>query len=432
MEKFKKLGLSEGLLEAVRKQGFTEPSEIQEKSVPLVLSGKDVIARSATGSGKTLAFGAGIVDNVIPREGIQALILTPTRELADQVARHLRMFSNGKLAIMCVYGGVSMGPQIYDLRRADVVVGTPGRILDHLGRKTLNLSRVKILVLDEADRMADMGFIKDVEKIVNFCPRERQTLLFSATLSRDIEYLSRKYMKNPIRISAGEQVDPSKLYQTYYDISSEMKFSLLVHLLKLEKNGVVMVFCNTRRNTDKVTENLQRQGIEAMAIHGGLSQNRRDSTLRAFRSRDTLVLVCTDIAARGLDIKDVSHVYNFDIPKVSSDYVHRIGRTARAGKNGIAITFVSPGEHGGFRQILRDTGAKVEKLIVPENMAVIFSAGFKPRSNEGRLPRGRGRRFVGHREKSRRGNERMRELRMSRGSGGFVRNNRQNRRSRRR
>jgi len=389
MEKFKSLKLSEGMLNAIQHAGFTEPSEIQEKTIPLVLENKDVIGSSATGSGKTLAFGAGLIDKMKKGFGIQTLVLTPTRELAEQVALTLRKFSHHKgLNVKEVYGGVSMGPQIRELRNADLVVGTPGRILDHLERRTLNLSKVKFLVLDEADRMLDMGFIRDVEKIINHCPKERQTLLFSATISKEVSIIAQRHMKNPVNISVNNQVDPSKLYQVYYDVPSDVKFSLLVHLLKLEKNGVVMVFCNTRRNVDRLASGLYQQRIHAMAIHGGPSQNKRSSTLQSFHQRETLILVCTDVAARGLDIKDVSHVYNFDIPTTESDYIHRIGRTARAGKNGIAISFVSAGDHGEFRQISRSL--KIEKLTIPKLDNVIpisFSSNADRKVNR---QRGRG------------------------------------------
>lgn len=397
MEKFKQLGLSEGMLNAIKNAGFSEPSEIQEKTIPLAVSGRDVIGSSATGSGKTLAFGAGIIDKVMRGGGIQALIMTPTRELAEQVAQTLRSFSrHSGLNVKEVYGGVGINPQIRELRQADIVVGTPGRLLDHLQGRTLNLSRVKFLVLDEADRMLDMGFIRDVESIIKFCPRQRQTLLFSATISQEIREIAKRHLRNPAYVAVNNQVDPSKLYQVYYDVASNDKFSLLVHLLKLEKNGVVMVFCNTRRNVDRLAKGLHEQRIRARAIHGGLSQTRRSSTLQAFHERETLILVCTDVAARGLDIKDVSHVYNFDIPSMDTDYIHRIGRTARAGKNGIAISFVSTGDHGEFRQISRTM--KIEKLPVPrfDNVGSInFGSNEDRKMARKNHQRGRGRNRFG-------------------------------------
>ena len=268
MEKFKNLKLSESMIQVAKDAGFIEPSEIQEKTIPLVLEGKDVIGSSATGSGKTFAFGAGIIDKIKHGGGIQALIMTPTRELAEQVAHTLRTFSKSSgLKVKEVYGGVSMGPQVNALRYVDIVVGTPGRLIDHLERRTMDLSRVKFLVLDEADRMLDMGFIKDVEYIINRCPKDRQTLLFSATISSEIDNIAKKHMKSPVRISVDNQVDPSLLHQTYYDITPDMKFSLLVHLLKMQRNGVAMIFCNTRRNVDRLTSGLRNERIHALAIH---------------------------------------------------------------------------------------------------------------------------------------------------------------------
>lgn len=435
MEKFKQLGLSEGMLHAIHQAGFTEPSEIQQKTIPLVLQNKDVIGSSATGSGKTLAFGAGLIDKMTRGAGIQTLILTPTRELAEQVARTLKKFSHFKtLRVTEIYGGMSMGPQIRNLRDADLVVGTPGRILDHISQRTIRLDKVKFLVLDEADRMLDMGFIRDVEKIINSCPKERQTLLFSATISKEVGSIAQRHMKHPVNIAVNNQVDPSKLYQVYYDVSSDLKFSLLVQLLRLEKNGVVMVFCNTRRNVDRLARGLYEQRIRAMAIHGGLSQNQRSNTLQAFHQRETLILVCTDVAARGLDIKDVSHVYNFDIPATDSDYIHRIGRTARAGKNGIAISFVSSGDHSEFRQISRSL--KIEKMTMP-NLDKIIPINFgsnddrkisRQRGRGGGGFRGRGGRSHGRdRDSNRRGND---DQHIGRGRFGRGRRNEGNRFSR--
>jgi ATP-dependent RNA helicase DeaD len=423
MDKFKELGLSEGLLQAIRHKGFTEPSEIQQKTIPLVLEGKDVIGSSATGSGKTLAFGAGILDRMKRGYGIQALILTPTRELAEQITDTLRSFSQHTgLKIKEIYGGVGMGPQIHDLKIADIVVGTPGRILDHLSQRTLNLQNIRYLVLDEADRMLDMGFIRDVESIINRCPKNRQTLLFSATMSAEISYIAMQYMRDPVKVEVNDRVDPSKLHQRYYDVTQESKFSLLLHLLKQEKNGVVMVFCNTRRNVDRLHRALEEYGVHSRAIHGGLSQNKRSSTLQSFHDRRTLILICTDVAARGLDIKDVSHVYNFDLPTISSDYIHRIGRTARAGKNGIAISFVSSGDHSEFRQICRETSVVMEKAPVPEMRIIpIFfdsNADRREARNRGRGGRGGFRRGSGRRSSFR--NDRGR--RFSRGNSSRFRN----------
>ncbi len=366
MEYFRKLGIIEPILKSIKEENFEKPTEIQEKSIPLVLAGKDVIAGAATGSGKTLVFGSGIIKNSERGKGIQALILTPTRELAEQNAKALTKFSKYKpLEIVAVYGGLSISPQIRVLRTADIVIGTPGRMLDHIERRTIELDNVKILVLDEADRMLDMGFIDDVEKIIRKCPMKRQTLLFSATIPADIAHLAKKYMKDPVKVSAESYVDPKKLTQIYYDVPDSLKFSLLVYLLKHEKSGLVMVFCNTKRNTDFVANNLKLSGVDALPIHGGFSQEKRNMAMRQFHTKKAHVLVCTDVAARGLDIRDVSHVYNYDTPRESKQYIHRIGRTARAGKEGIAISLVSPRDYDNFRRVLIDNAIDITKKEIP-------------------------------------------------------------------
>ncbi|MEX2017227.1 MAG: DEAD/DEAH box helicase [Candidatus Pacearchaeota archaeon] len=367
MESFRKLGLSEQLLRLLEKAGINKPSEIQEKVIPLVIGGKDVIGGSATGSGKTLAFGAGIIEKIELGKGSQVLVMTPTRELAEQVGNvFLRFSSHKRLNVAVVYGGVGIEGQIRALKNSEIIVGTPGRILDHIERRTINLSHLRVLVLDEADRMLDMGFIHDVEKIIKHCPKERQTLLFSATISEEIEHIANKHMRNPMAIAVESYVNPEKLKQIYYDIQKNLKFSLLVHLLKNEKYGLVMVFCNTRRNTDFVANNLKRAGVNSVAIHGGLKQNKRNNIMEKFSGNSVYVLVCTDIAARGLDIKGISHVYNYDIPKTSQDYVHRIGRTARAGKDGIAINLVSERDYENFSNVLRDPSLNIEMIDAPD------------------------------------------------------------------
>jgi ATP-dependent RNA helicase DeaD len=362
MSKFREIGLTGEILKAVEEIGFVEPSEIQSKSIPPILEGKDIIGESATGSGKTLAFATGIIQKVKKNEGIQGLVLTPTRELAEQVAGMMKRFSKFKnLRVTSIYGGVGIHKQIDDIKKSEIIVGTPGRLLDHLSRETINLENLKVLVLDEADRMIDMGFIEDVEKIISQCPIKRQTLLFSATISGDINHISKKHMKNPIIISVKNRVDPKKLKQTYYDIEPNLKFSLLVSLLKKESSGLVMVFCNTQRNTDFIAKNLKFSGINALAIHGGFSQEKRKRAMDMFNSKKTSVLVCTDVAARGLDIQGVSHVYNYDIPREENQYLHRIGRTARAGKEGKAINLVSSRDYDNFSKILNKLSLKIER-----------------------------------------------------------------------
>ncbi len=366
MEQFRKLGISEQILKSLQEHKFEKPSEIQELTIPLVLSGKDVIAGASTGSGKTLAFGSAILQNCKKDYGIQALVLTPTRELAEQNSRALNRFSkHNPLNIIPVYGGVSINPQIEALERAEVVIGTPGRILDHLERGTIEMKRLKILVLDEADRMLDMGFKEDVEKIISQCPKKRQTLLFSATISEDISRLASKFMNNPEEISAEQYVDPALLTQVYYDIDDGLKFSLLVNLLQNENAKLVMVFCNTRKNVDFVANNLKENRIDALPIHGGFSQEKRNKIMEKFHSQKVQVLVCTDVAARGLDIKGVSHIYNYNMPADSKEYIHRIGRTARAGKEGKVINLVSGRDYENFRSVLKNDEIKIQSLQPP-------------------------------------------------------------------
>ncbi|MBW2998193.1 DEAD/DEAH box helicase [Candidatus Woesearchaeota archaeon] len=368
MNKFKKLGLSKNLLDAIEKLGFEEPTQIQEESIPHIIEGRDVLGESATGSGKTFAFGCGIVEKVVPKEGLQALVLTPTRELAEQVKNALQVFtSDKKLKMITVYGGVSINPQIDALPTSEVVVATPGRLLDHMERGTIDLSKVQIVVLDEADRMFDMGFIEDVEKIFSQCPKKRQTLLFSATISSRVRDLANHNLYKPVEVRAVKHVDPSLLKQIYYDVEKNLKLPLLVNLLKKEASDLVMVFCNTRNNVDFVEKNLRSNGIKATAIHGGLSQNKRTNTINSFNDGKTHVLVCTDVAARGLHIDNVSHVYNYEIPNASEDYVHRIGRTARAGEEGMVINLLCHFDHDNFSRVLNDyRELDIPRIDVPE------------------------------------------------------------------
>ncbi len=368
-----RLGLNQPLMESIKEQGFEEPTEIQEKAIPLVLQGKDVIGGSATGSGKTLVFGAAIIQRLDIRNGVQTLVLTPTRELCLQVSLALKGFSKFRpMEVVSIYGGVGIEPQIQRLKHADVVVGTPGRILDHLERETLKLNNIKILVLDEADRMLDMGFIDDVEKIIRACPKSRQTMLFSATIYPELANIAQQYMNSPIKISAEQYVDPRKMAQYYYDIPYDLKFSLLAHLLKNESAGLVMVFCNTRHGVDFVANNLNGAGINALAIHGGLSQDKRSKTMADFHSQRINVLVCTDVAARGLDIPGVSHVYNYDAPDDAREYIHRIGRTARAGAEGKVINLIAPNDHDNFSRVLEDNELKVTKVERPYIQRIEF------------------------------------------------------------
>lgn len=381
MSLFEKFNLNPKLLRTIEKLGFTEPTQIQEKSIPYILKGKDLIGESATGSGKTLAFACGVLERVIPKNGLQALILTPTRELTDQVRQSLKEFSShSHLYIFSIYGGVAIGPQINELAKAEVLVATPGRLLDHIQRKTVNLSKINLLVLDEADRMLDMGFIEPITQIIRVCPRQRQTLCFSATIPPDIKKLANRYMNNPVIVSAIKFVDPKKLKQIYYNISRNMKFSLLVHLLQHERSKLVMVFCNTRRSVDFVAKNLQANRIRATAIHGGLAQNSRTRIMKSFHDAENAVLVCTDVAARGLHIENVSHIYNYELPKSPKDYVHRIGRTARAGEEGQVINLLCEQDHDNFTRILSEYRSfEIKHTETPYVNAVRITSTDRPR-----------------------------------------------------
>ena len=432
----KEIKLQPELEKAVLDLGFSEFTEVQEKAIPIIQAGKDVIAQSFTGSGKTAAFGFPMLEKINSGQGLQGLVLVPTRELCNQVSKELFKFAKYKKThIVEVYGGVSINPQMDLLRRADLVVATPGRLLDHLERGTINLSKIKILVLDEADRMFDMGFIDDVKRIIGTLPKDRQTLLFSATISREVHELVRNYMKNPEKVKLQSYLDKSKIIQHYYNIESRDKFSLMVHLFKSQgKGGLILVFCATRHMVDQVSRNLQKQGIQSMPLHGGLTQARRKQVMDMFHAHKLDVLVASDVAARGLDIKGVTYVVNYDIPKSSQDYVHRIGRTARAGAEGKVVSLLAPQDHDNFRRVLEDRSLFVEKLQNPEFERIAFakgetqqrygggnrfsggnrgggSGGFRPRFG------GHNTRFGGHSE-SRYGGGRSEDRR-----GGFGRNN---------
>ena len=387
------------LAKAFGELGFTELTEIQKQVMPLIQQGHDVIGQSHTGSGKTAAFGFPILEKITHRQGLQALMLVPTRELCEQVTGEMIKFAkHKKTSVVPIYGGVSINPQFFALKHADIVVATPGRMLDHMERGTINLQKVKILVLDEADKMFEMGFIDDVKRIISQLPKDRQTLLFSATVSNQVQDIVRHFMKDAKKIKVQSYVDEAMLVQQYYQVDSRNKFSLLVHLLKNETQILTLVFCATRRRVDVITRNLSNSGIKAAATHGGLSQSQRKRSLDMFHEKHVNILVASDVAARGLDIKNVTHVVNYDVPKNSKDYIHRIGRTARAGQEGKVITLLSSEDHENFRSVLEDRSLKIVKAELPQFEKVEFSLADKGSFRGG----SGGSRFSGRREFPRR------------------------------
>jgi ATP-dependent RNA helicase DeaD len=362
-----KLHVDPMVMKAAADMGYEQWTDIQLKSIPLIQAGKDVIGQAHTGSGKTAAFGIPIVEKLSHTGKVQSLIIVPTRELCEQITRELYKFAKyKKLNILAVYGGVSIEPQIDKLRGSDIVVGTPGRLLDHMDRRTIDLRNINTLVLDEADRMLDMGFIDDIRKIISALPQNRQTLLFSATLPQEIQNIVRRFMKNPERVKTESYVDKGKLSQYYYNVDTKDKFSLLVHLLKSEESALTIIFCSTRHMADIIEKNLNTQKIPAQALHGGLTQNKRLHVIKLFHEKKINVLVASDVAARGLDIKDITHVINYDIPKTSKDYIHRIGRTARAGTEGVVYSILSHPDYDAFRSVLSDRSLTIEKLDTPQ------------------------------------------------------------------
>ncbi|MBI4919498.1 DEAD/DEAH box helicase [archaeon] len=365
--KYTEMNLEAPLMRAVQELGFEEPTPIQEKTIPILREGRDLIGQSETGSGKTAAFGLPILEKIQPFTGLQAIILAPTRELADQIANNLAQFSKYKKCnILTVYGGVSINPQIKNIPKADIIVSTPGRTLDHLRRGTLNLSKIKFFVLDEADKMFEMGFVNDINAILSASPPHKQLIMFSATLNPDVQKLVHKRMKDPVTVKTSTHVSSTMLQQIYYNVERRDKFSLLVHIIKEENPELALVFCGTRTETHIVAKNLFKQDIAATALHGGLSQNKRNQVMADFKEGKIRVLVASDVAARGIDVKHLTHIINYSIPKTSKEYVHRIGRTARMGHAGVAISLLDEMDHNNFRNVLDDRSIKIEKRDTPE------------------------------------------------------------------
>lgn len=348
---FKKLKVNENIINSLKKQDIIKPTKIQEVALPLVLSGRDVVAQSKTGSGKTLVFSIPIIQNMPVGNGVKALVIAPTRELASQIAEEMKKIARRDFFILKVYGGVSIVPQMRALSRTDVVIGTPGRLLDLIHRKELKLSKVKFLVLDEGDRMVDMGFIKDIDEIISKVPEDRQTMIFSATVPSGIKRLIDKYLHKPEYVKVEEHVSEKQLKQVYYSLAHNLKINVIVNLLKKEQGKKSLVFCSTKRMVDLLSDMMNANGLKADALHGNLSQKKREEVTKKFREGKINVLVATDVAARGLDIQGITRVYNFDSPNSIETYTHRIGRTARVGELGEAISLVSEKDSNAFRPI---------------------------------------------------------------------------------
>ena len=369
---FNQLGLSAELLRAVNEQGYKTATPIQQQAIPLILEGRDVLAGAQTGTGKTAGFTLPMLQRLqygtVNRRRVRALVLTPTRELAAQVADSVRAYGQYlPFRAAVIYGGVSINTQIARLRKgADVVVATPGRLLDHLQQGTIDLSAIECLVLDEADRMLDMGFIRDIRKIIKFLPEKRQNLLFSATFSKEIRRLAAGLLNSPTEISVATNGKPAEgIDQVVYQVDRQRKRELLSHTIGAQNWRQVLVFTRTKHGANRLASQLETDGLKSAAIHGNKSQAARTRALQDFKSGKVRVLVATDVAARGLDIERLPHVVNYELPHVPEDYVHRIGRTARAGHQGHAVSLVCVDEHKLLADIEKLLQAKIDKKVIP-------------------------------------------------------------------
>jgi ATP-dependent RNA helicase RhlE len=363
---FIELGISKPIASALETLGFIEPTEIQERTIPLLLAGQDVLASAQTGSGKTAAYALPVIERLKKRGNApRALVLVPTRELGLQVEEQFGKLSRGSgLRMVTLYGGTGYGKQIHALQRGvDIIVATPGRLQDHLEQKYADISKVEVLVLDEADRMLDMGFLPPVRKIMSRIPKERQTMMFSATIDARVERIAAEYLRDPAIIRVIKKTsESSQIDQRIYHVAEFGKDALLAELISKDKMESVLVFTKTRRKASWVKSRLREANVLAEEIHGDIRQSQRERTLTAFRKGQFNVLVATDVAARGLDVPSISHVINYDLPESPEDYVHRIGRTGRAGKSGVALSFVSEGQ----RYLLRDMGRIAGKELDPD------------------------------------------------------------------
>ena len=369
--RFNELNLSPPLLRAIEDCGYVEATYIQKACIPVVMSGGDIIGQSQTGTGKTAAFGIPLVENLQPtdRKRPQALILSPTRELAIQVCEEIRKYAKYKdgLRTVCIYGGQPINRQILDLKKgADIVVGTPGRILDHINRRTLRFDQCHMLVLDEADEMLNMGFREDIEKVIQSLPQQRQTILFSATMPKPILDIANEYQNNPVHIKNPEvQMTSSTIRQVYYECNQSDKKVVLMQLMQMMNPGLAMIFCNTKKMVDDLVGELVSRGYPAAGLHGDMKQELRSLVMDKFKTRKITMLVATDVAARGIDIDSMDVVFNYDFPQEIEYYVHRIGRTGRAGKEGLAVTLLTVRQRNKIRELERLTKSRCEHQQLP-------------------------------------------------------------------
>lgn len=368
--RFNELNLSSEVLRAIEEMGFKNPSEVQEKTIPQILEGKDLLAQAQTGTGKTASFGIPMIERIEENyDGIQALVLVPTRELARQVSEELKKLSKYKkfIKVVPIYGGADMGKQFSQLRNgANIVVGTPGRIMDHMKRKTIKLESLKFLTLDEADEMFDMGFRDDMKTIIEKTNSDRQTLFFSATFDNDIKEFSNKYQKNPEKvIIEKKELTAEKIDQYYLELNRNMKTEILNRLILIHKPQKSIIFCNTKRMVESLEVEIAQKGYKADSLHGDMRQSARDNVMKKFRDNTIDILIATDVAARGLDVSDIDIVFNYDLPQQAEYYVHRIGRTARAGKKGISFSFVTGKDYQQFKEIEKYANIRMKRTKLP-------------------------------------------------------------------
>jgi ATP-dependent RNA helicase RhlE len=401
---FSKLGLSHLVVRGVRAAGYVEPTPIQSQAIPHILAGVDLLGTAQTGTGKTAAFVLPILDHVKEKRGLRCLIVTPTRELAAQIETSIRDYARfTHVRCAAVYGGVAMGPQIAALRaNPQILVATPGRLLDHVNRRNVHLSPIEILVLDEADRMLDMGFLPDIRRILHLLPKKRQNLLFSATMPREIESLARQTLHHPVTVTIGSRSEPTeKVSQFLYPVPRHLKMAMLLKLLSITPYTAVLVFTRTKHGADRVARSLSQKGYLATCLHGNRSQSQRTHSLHGFRTGRYRVMVATDLAARGLDVEGISHVINYDVPETPEAYIHRIGRTARAQAVGDAFTLVALEEEESIHLIERHLQRVLPRVGVPD---FEYSAPAPPPSDQRsrfRPERGRHHGGNGHRRRGR-------------------------------